>query len=148
MLQDGPTCIDRWGFCVDMTEKKTGKITEMVSPRSGAKVPTGAHKKNTGGKKGRSGRKPKETLDFLRAGSERPKARKAFNDRLDDGDLKAWDLVLRYTERPVSRMEHTGADGGPITTESPTDWLRDELARIAERQRKGEAAREANASTG
>jgi hypothetical protein len=38
---------------------KTGKKSgTMRSPRSGAEVPTGAHPGNTGGKKGRSGRKP------------------------------------------------------------------------------------------
>ena len=38
------------------TGKKPGKGM-MVSPRSGAEVPTGAHPQNTGGKPGRSGRK-------------------------------------------------------------------------------------------
>ena len=73
-------------------------------------MPTGAHKKNTGGKKGRSGRKPKETLDFLQAGTERPKARKAFNARLDEGDLKAWELILRYTQVPGSLIKIEGGD--------------------------------------
>ena len=30
----------------------------MTSPKSGATIPTGAHPGNTGGKKGRSGRRP------------------------------------------------------------------------------------------
>ena len=36
---------------------KTGKKT-AISPRSGAEIPVGAHPGNTGGKKGRSGRRP------------------------------------------------------------------------------------------
>ncbi len=44
-----------------MGNNKTGKKTGMMmSPRSGAEVPTGAHPQNTGGVKGRSGRKSVE----------------------------------------------------------------------------------------
>lgn len=59
----------------------------MQSPRSGATVPTGAHAKNTGGKKGRSGRKPMafkllakdilsdmKTQNQLRIAAQSPKA--------------------------------------------------------------------------
>lgn len=38
----------------------------MVSPRSGAEIPTGAHPGNTGGKKGRSGRKPDAFKELCR----------------------------------------------------------------------------------
>ncbi len=41
----------------EKTGNKTGSGT-MRSPRSGSEIPTGAHPGNTGGKKGRSGRKP------------------------------------------------------------------------------------------
>jgi hypothetical protein len=50
-------------------EKPEAKSGTMRSPRSGAVVRTGAHPANTGGKKGRSGRKPdafKEQLAGIR----------------------------------------------------------------------------------
>lgn len=86
-----------------MTEskKKTRGNTSNLTPGNPG---------NSGGKKGRSGRKPKETLDFLQKGVQRPKARAAFNKRLDEGDLKAWELVLRYTQTPGSLIKIEGGD--------------------------------------
>ncbi len=71
----------------EKTGKKSGKQTTMISPRSGSELPTGAHPGNTGGKKGRSGRKPnafkelcreiledEETREALRAAAKSPNA--------------------------------------------------------------------------
>lgn len=45
-----------------MTDRKTAKKTAKPSPRSGVALPVGNHPGNTGGKKGRSGRKSKQFL--------------------------------------------------------------------------------------
>lgn len=56
-----------------MSQEKTGKKTRsMRSPRSGAECPTGAHARNTGGKKGRSGRKSKAFLQRCLEATEDP----------------------------------------------------------------------------
>ncbi len=46
--------------------KKTATKTATPSPRSGKALPVGAHPGNTGGKKGRSGRRPDEFKEFMR----------------------------------------------------------------------------------
>ncbi len=71
----------------EITGNKSGKQKTMISPRSGSQIPTGAHPGNTGGKKGRSGRKPnafkelcreilddEETREALRAAAKSPSA--------------------------------------------------------------------------
>ena len=80
-------------MAVKKTGKKTGNRT-MVSPRSGAEVPTGNHSGNTGGKKGRSGRKPDAFKQFLRDSLDSEKARKAVETVLEDDKHKAYSSVL------------------------------------------------------
>lgn len=69
------------------SDEKTGTKTAaktMTSPLSGSTIPTGAHPKNTGGKKGRSGRKPdwlKKWCDNLLAN---PKCKKQVKEILED----------------------------------------------------------------
>ena len=75
------------------TGKKTGKRT-MVSPRSGAEVPTGNHSGNTGGKKGRSGRKPAAYKQFLRDTLDSPEAREALEKVLQSDEHTAYASVL------------------------------------------------------
>lgn len=77
----------------EKTGKKTGKRT-MVSPRSGAEVPTGAHARNTGGKKGRSGRKPDAFKQFLRDVLDSPEAREALERVLQSDKHTAYASVL------------------------------------------------------
>ena len=47
-------------------EKTAMKTARRSSPRSGVRPPIGAHPGNTGGKKGRSGRKSHDYLETLR----------------------------------------------------------------------------------
>lgn len=65
-----------------MTSRKTGKKSGgqamMVSPINGAQTPTGAHPKNTGGKKGRSGRRPFAFTLFAQDVLESAKTKKAI----------------------------------------------------------------------
>jgi hypothetical protein len=55
-----------------VTDRKTPTKTGRPSPRSGVALPLGAHPKNTGGKKGRSGRKSKKFLALCLTASEDP----------------------------------------------------------------------------
>ena len=50
-----------------MSTPRTASKTAKPSPRSGVALPLGAHPGNTGGKKGRSGRKPFEITAAARA---------------------------------------------------------------------------------
>src|SRR5687768_2800416 len=105
------------------TGKKTGTPPRAAagartvrSPRNGAEMPTGAHEKNTGGRKGRSRRK----ADAFRAFAVSHAADPAFQDRLKAaalaGDMQAVKLVVQYAEGlPLQPIEHTGKDGGPVS---------------------------------
>lgn len=100
------------------TGKKTGKHT-MTSPRSGATVPTGAHPKNTGGKKGRSGRKPlpfKELCkDILEDPVTQQKVREAAQNPAAPGYSALIKALAAYAEGlPQQTHKHKGDEGAPI----------------------------------
>lgn len=94
--------------------KKTGKKTGiMVSPRSGAACPTGAHRQNTGGKKGRSGRKPEWLRDWCDDLLADPTSREQVEAILHDAKHPAFATMwTRVAERahgkPREHVEHTG----------------------------------------
>ncbi len=121
------------------TGKKTGKRT-MTSPRSGATVPTGAHPKNTGGKKGRSGRKP---LAF----------KELCKDILEDENTEtSMRAAARTPKLPgyaaLIKMLASYADGVPEKTivlehESPLEELLCELDGVATRRRATKNPRKA-----
>lgn len=52
----------------------------------------------------------------------------------DKGSIEMW-LASRRTDkwRKTERLEHTGADGGPIETRSATDEIASRIARLSER---------------
>jgi hypothetical protein len=79
------------------TGNKSG-VKEMVSPRSGARCPTGAHPGNTGGKKGRSGRKPVDFVEWCRSILNDPTVRAVAEARAKSGDLKVVDLAAKYSQ--------------------------------------------------
>jgi hypothetical protein len=92
------------------TAVKTAK-----SPRSGAEIPLGAHPGNTGGKKGRSGRKPDEFKALCRQLASRDKQFAVAKTILDNpaeypslwlGALK-WATEHGYG-RPTATIEHQG----------------------------------------
>ena len=75
---------------------KTGKKTgTMRSPRSGAEVPTGAHPKNTGGKKGRSGRPPIAFKMFLSQLRQDPKVQRQLQLTLLDRHARHYTAALK-----------------------------------------------------
>ena len=93
---------------------KTGDSV-MVSPRSGAEVPTGAHPGNTGGKPGRSGRKTNRFHERALEVCNDDKAWDVVLARARAGDLKAMDLAASYEiAKPKQVVEVSGPEGGPI----------------------------------
>ena len=65
-----------------MTTKKTAMKTAKPSPRSGVALPAGAHPGNTGGKPGRSGRRPDEFKAMMRRLVNRKDVAAAFRSIL------------------------------------------------------------------
>lgn len=76
------------------TGSETGKQTHMTSPKSGATIPTGAHPANTGGKKGRSGRKPEKWRQWAAEAVNSPACRKACEEILQNPEHPGFHKVL------------------------------------------------------
>jgi hypothetical protein len=76
------------------TGNQTGKKV-MRSPRSGAECPTGAHPKNTGGKKGRSGPKPYPFKVLSKELVDDPVTQAAIRDILADPDHRHFAVTLK-----------------------------------------------------
>ena len=117
-----------------MSAKKTAEKTarSKPSPLTGQTLPLGAHPKNTGGKKGRSGRKPFLWKEHCR-------------DVLIDKTVREHMLVAARTPKlpgyaPLIKMLASYAEGLPEQTiilehESPIEELLRELDGIAARRR-------------
>jgi len=87
--------------------------TAKPSPRSGVALPLGAHAKNTGGKKGRSGRPPNDLRAFLAALRCDPDVQKAFREALLDHNSRGFGVALRILamyddERPPEKRQIVG----------------------------------------
>ena len=107
---------------MDAEETKTGKKRTMRSPRSGAEVPTGAHPKNTGGKKGHSGRPPGTWAEFMRQLRADPKVqaavKEAATDHTSPGFRSAVKLLADYDdEKPAEKRQIVGPVDVRVTIE-------------------------------
>lgn len=94
---------------MDNTAKKFAK----PSGRNGNTLPVGAHPGNTGGKKGRSGRKPNAFKNFLAELRADPLARVAFETAARDSGNRnfaaAWKLMADYDdEKPAEKRQIVG----------------------------------------
>lgn len=95
-----------------MADKTAAKTA--VSPRNGAVIPLGAHPGNTGGKKGRSGRKPSTFAGFVRSLHAKEDVRTAIENAAADETSKGFAPVLKLMaeydpERPAPpKQELTG----------------------------------------
>ena len=97
-------------------QRKTAYKTARPSPRSGVSLPVGAHPWNTGGKKGRSGRKPNNFVEWCDSVTKDETVRAVNLARAKAGDIKVLTLAANYAHgKPTERVEVTGKDGGPIT---------------------------------
>ena len=103
-----------------------GRATATArSPLNGAEIPLGAHPRNTGGKKGRSGRPPSAMRELCRLGFEERVA--ALTRIIDDptsraaDKIRAMDLLGKYgigilkevQGTQYDRMEIVLVDEGP-----------------------------------
>lgn len=89
--------------------RKTATKT-ATSPRNGAVIPIGAHAGNTGGKKGRSGRKPQAFKEFASSLARSPDFQAALKAAAAKGDVAAMKLVIQYAEgMPTQQVEHSGS---------------------------------------
>lgn len=91
----------------------SAKKTQKPSPRSGYALPVGNHPGNTGGKKGRSGRKPNAFKDFLAQLRRDPEALEAFRQAALDPTCRsfgsAWKLMSDYDdEKPAEKKQIVG----------------------------------------
>lgn len=84
---------------------KTARKTAR-SPRNGAEIPLGAHPGNTGGKKGRSGRKPSTFAGFIRTLHANEDVRDALERAASDESSRGFGVVAKLMaeydpERPA-----------------------------------------------
>ena len=93
---------------------KTATKTARPSPKNGNRLPLGAHPGNTGGKKGRSGRKPDAFKDFLKAEiRDHPDSRQALVDASrtpgNGAFTSAWKIATDYDDtKPAEKAQITG----------------------------------------
>lgn len=78
-----------------MSEPKTATKYAKPSPRSGVSLPLGAHPGNTGGKKGRSGRRPEAFKDFLARLRQSPGLHLALERAAQDETCQGFKSALK-----------------------------------------------------
>lgn len=88
-----------------VSDGKTAAKT-AVSPKNGSVIPLGAHPKNTGGKKGRSGRRPSTFSGFIRSLQGKKNVQDAIKSAASDAESKGFGAVLKLMaeydpERPA-----------------------------------------------
>ena len=88
---------------------KTATKYAKPSPRSGVSLPLGNHPGNTGGKKGRSGRKPDLFYQRAKQLCNDPKVWDVAEAFALAGNLKPLEFAASYTyEKPAERQAITG----------------------------------------
>jgi hypothetical protein len=77
------------------TAKKTARRFAPPSPRSGVQLPVGNHPGNTGGKKGRSGRKPDWFREWCEELLADPQSKQATEQIIRDKDHPARPAMVK-----------------------------------------------------
>jgi len=88
-------------------------VKTAVSPLSGGRIPLGAHPANTGGKKGRSGRRPnwlREFCDDLLASPKcKAEVKAILHDKQHPAFATMWKAVSeRAHGKPEQQIAHAG----------------------------------------
>ena len=99
---------------VRKTAEKTAVEVKLAapSPLTGHRLPVGAHPGNTGGKKGRSGRKSNKFIEKCVTTSEDPAL---WEEAKAKHPLGLLTLSANYAQgKPKEKVEISGPDGGPI----------------------------------
>lgn len=92
---------------------KTAIKTAPPSPRSGHRLPVGNHPGNTGGKKGRSGRKPEAFTRLLARLRQSPELAQSLENAIKDHECRAFPSALKVltdydTEKPAEKRQIVG----------------------------------------
>lgn len=103
--------------------------TARPSPITGVSLPVGNHPGNTGGKKGRSGRKPKNWGAFLKGLRDSETVQQAVQRAAEDETSRGFQPVLRLladydAEKPAAKSDVTSAGkpiSGVVVLPSPTE---------------------------
>ncbi len=119
-----------------MSEKTATETAKYVVGRNGNKMPVGAHPGNTGGKPGRSGRKPIWFIGECEGLADEvvlPKIRDYLQEKLPDDAGWRWaaELVVGYAKGKVPQHITLANDEDRPLLTSPLDDLNSRLARIA-----------------
>jgi len=111
---------------------KTATKTARPSPINGQRLPVGAHPGNTGGKKGRSGRKPDEFKAMMRALVSHDGAAKALQEIVNDPThpqfVQAFRMAAEFGYgKAQQHIEHSGElkTGGVLVVPgqiTPDQW--------------------------
>jgi hypothetical protein len=94
------------------TAEKTAAKTAK-SPLNAAEIPLGAHAKNTGGKKGRSGRRSQKLSTFLAELRQKPDVHQAIEEAASDPNCRNFGMALKLIaeydhERPAEKRQIVG----------------------------------------
>lgn len=94
---------------------KTASKTALAPPppQGGAQLPLGAHPGNTGGKKGRSGRKPAPFKDLLAKLRQSPELAQSLEKAVKDHECRAFPAALKLLtdyddDKPVEKKQVQG----------------------------------------
>lgn len=92
---------------------KTAPKTAPLPPNGGARLPLGNHPGNTGGKKGRSGRKPEAFTRFLARLRRDPALHDALKQAAGDPNSRGFSSALKVLsdydkDKPAEKREHSG----------------------------------------
>ena len=121
------------------TAKKTASGKKAPpSPKSGVSLPVGNHPGNSGGKKGRSGRKPHAWKEFCAKTLEDKGTREAIEGALKDSHTPGYPALLKTIAGYAEGLPEQTVN---IKGESPREQILDELARLAARKDKGSGAK-------
>lgn len=96
---------------------KTAKKTAKPSGRNGNVLPVGNHPGNTGGKKGRSGRKPFAFRVLARSILQSPKVQKELREAAQDRTTPGYGTVLRMLRDSAEGKE------GMVSLEAVSRYL-------------------------
>lgn len=92
---------------------KTASKSAKPSPRSGVRLPLGAHPGNTGGKKGRSGRRPEAFKNFLAKLRRDPRLHASLEQAIANPESRGFSSALKLLteyddDKPVEKKELSG----------------------------------------
>lgn len=101
------------GSTLPASDSKTPQKTARRPRNGGAALPLGAHPGNTGGKKGRSGRRPERLVHFIAELRRSPDFHAALENAAYDHNSKHFNAILKLVaeyddEKPAEKRQIVG----------------------------------------